>query len=298
MEKRILFICESAESFLVTAMVKNITAAGYEVLFCLPNPKDLSNLPVFPSLIIVYLDGEDTKYRGALSYLKDVKTSGSNISTNVFLIGNPIEIEAAYRTLPKDLVTGAFERPVNTTDLVTKLGLAFSGYSISEDVSGVEAGFKGDEDKTRKSVLIVDDDSTFLRSMRSELAKKFNVYITNSGNNAVSFLKERPVDLILLDYEMPVVSGLEVFRILRSEEETLNIPVIFLTSKDDKNTVMKVLEVHPENYLLKPIAPTILAKTVEEFFKKSASEKKTPAWQTSQDDAPAEMEMIDENFSL
>lgn len=300
MEKRVLFICESPESFLVAAMVKNITAAGYEVVFCRPKARDVSSLPSLPNLIIVYLDGDDTKYQEVLAFLEKIKNAGANISTHVFLIGNPIEIEASYRTLQKSSVSGAFERPVNTTDLVTKLDLAFSGYSLSEDVSGVEAGFKGEEDKSRKSILIVDDDTTFLRSMRTEMAKKFNVFITNSGMNAISFLKERPVDLILLDYEMPVVSGLEVFRILRSEEETFNIPVIFLTSKDDKKIVMKVMEVHPENYLLKPIAPTILANTVEDYFKKVAEGHAAATWKSSvsDDDAPAEMEMIDENFSL
>ena len=78
------------------------------------------------------------------------------------------------------------------------------------------------------------------------------------------------MDLILLDYEMPILSGLETFRILRSEQMTIDIPVIFLTSKDDKKIVMRVLEGKPENYLLKPISPSILTQTVEDFFAKQA----------------------------
>ncbi|MBQ4237310.1 MAG: response regulator [Treponema sp.] len=299
MEKKVLFICESAESFLVSTMIKNIKAAGYEVIYSSPNLRKITKISELPNLIVVYLDGDDTKYQETLEYLAKIKNSGANLSTHVFLIGNPIEIETAYRIIPKSYVSGVFERPVNTSDLVTKLGISVSGYSLSEDITGVEPGFKGGEVQDRKRVLIVDDDTTFLRSMRTEMAKKFNVYITNSGMNAVSFLKERPVDLILLDYEMPVVSGLEVFRILRSEEATVDIPVIFLTSKDDKNIVMKVLEVHPVNYLLKPIAPTILVKTVEEYFEKEAEGKlKNAMKQEEHPDAPAEMEMIDETFSL
>ena len=278
-------------------MVKNITAAGYEVIYSPPSMKKITKLEPLPNLIIVYLGGDDTKFQEPLEFLAKIKNSGININTHIFLIGNPIEIESTYRIIPKPLVSGIFQRPVNTADLVTKLGLAVSGYSLSEDINGVEAGFKGGEVQNHKRVLIVDDDTTFLRSMRTEMAKKFNVYITNSGMNAVSFLKERPVDLILLDYEMPVVSGLEVFRILRSEETTVNIPVIFLTSKDDKDIVMKVLEVHPVNYLLKPIAPTILVRTVEDYFNKVA-EGKLPANPKPYNDGPAEAEMIDENFSL
>ena len=69
--------------------------------------------------------------------------------------------------------------------------------------------------------------------------------------NAISLLTQHHVDLILLDYEMPVVSGLQVLEMLRSEPATANIPVIFLTAKDDRETVMKVVAAHPEKYLLK-----------------------------------------------
>lgn len=297
MGKKVLFVCESAENFLVKAMIKNITSAGFDVN-CVPRVVDFMSLPNTPDVIIVYLDGDDLKCHEALVKLENFKMSEQGSNSHILLIGNPIEIEAAYRGVKKEHVDTALQRPVNTTDLINKIKMACSGYSLDSENVQVEAGFKGDADKNRKSVLIVDDDTTFLRSMCGELGKKFNVYITNSGMNAISFLKERPVDLVLLDYEMPVVSGLEVFRILRSEEETFNTPVIFLTSKDDKKTIMKVLEVHPENYLLKPIAPTILANTVEDFFKKHAGEKKSESWTMDGEDAPAEMEMIDENFSL
>ncbi|HAK68087.1 MAG TPA: hypothetical protein DEO40_02470 [Treponema sp.] len=268
MEKRILFICESVESFLVTAMEKTLKTAGYEVVFSMPHPKEIDEMPNRPKIMMFYLDGDETKYNETLKFAaKQVAVRDSE--QYVFLIGNPIDIEGAYRAINKNLVAGAFERPVNTTDLITQLDLAVSGYSIDEAQKSVEHAFVGGEDTQKKTVLIVDDDTSFLRSMQTGLSKKFNVYITNSGMNAVSFLKERPVDLILLDYEMPVLSGLEVFRILRSEQETEKTPVIFLTSKDDKNIVMKVLEGKPANYLLKPISPTILAQTVEDYFKKA-----------------------------
>ena len=110
--------------------------------------------------------------------------------------------------------------------------------------------------------------------MQGLLAKNYNIYITNSGMNTITFLKDHSVDLILLDYEMPVLSGLEVFQILRTEPATANIPVIFLTSKDDKDIVMKVLSVKPVNYLLKPISPGILIQTVDNFFKEQEYKEK------------------------
>ncbi|MBQ1662301.1 MAG: hypothetical protein II054_07345, partial [Treponema sp.] len=149
-------------------MVKNITAAGYEVIYSPPSMKKITKLEPLPNLIIVYLGGDDTKFQEPLEFLAKIKNSGININTHIFLIGNPIEIESTYRIIPKPLVSGIFQRPVNTADLVTKLGLAVSGYSLSEDINGVEAGFKGGEVQNHKRVLIVDDDTTFLRSMRTE----------------------------------------------------------------------------------------------------------------------------------
>ncbi|MBR4004663.1 MAG: response regulator [Treponema sp.] len=268
MDKRVLFVNEAPENFLITAMEKSLESAGYEVIFAQPHPKEIKSISNLPKIFLVYLDGDETRYNATLTFFESlVKADQDN---HLFLIGNPIDIENSYRIIDKDLITKAFQRPVNTSDLITQLDIACSGYSIDSTNGGVQRSFTGSEDVNKKTIMIVDDDTSFLRSMQTSLSKKFNVYITNSGLNAVDFLKERKVDLILLDYEMPILSGLETFRILRSEQMTIDIPVIFLTSKDDKKIVMRVLEGKPENYLLKPISPSILTQTVEDFFAKQA----------------------------
>ncbi|MBQ7160066.1 MAG: response regulator [Treponema sp.] len=119
----------------------------------------------------------------------------------------------------------------------------------------------------KKRILVVDDDSTMLRTMNNWFSSKYEVFMANSGMNAISLLAQKKVDLILLDYEMPVVSGLQVFEMLKSEVATASIPVIFLTSKDDKETVMKVLAAKPEKYLLKTRPAEELIKSVDDFFR-------------------------------
>ena len=96
MEKKVLFICESAESFLVSTMIKNIKAAGYEVIYSSPNLRKITKISELPNLIVVYLDGDDTKYQETLEYLAKIKNSGANLSTHVFLIGNPIETSQTW----------------------------------------------------------------------------------------------------------------------------------------------------------------------------------------------------------
>ena len=289
MDKRVLFVNEAAESFLITAMEKSLENAGYEIVFALPHPKEIKAMSNLPKIFLFYLDGDETRYNATLTFFESLIVDDP--TRHLFLIGNPIDIENAYRIIDKDLITKAFQRPVNTSDLITQLDIACSGYSMDATNGGVQRSFTGSEDVNKKTIMIVDDDTSFLRSMQTSLSKKFNVYITNSGLNAVDFLKERKVDLILLDYEMPILSGLETFRILRSEQMTMEIPVIFLTSKDDKKIVMRVLEGKPENYLLKPISPSILTQTVEDFFAKQALGLNKKAVDPR---IPIELELLDE----
>ena len=74
-----------------------------------------------------------------------------------------------------------------------------------------------------------------------------------SGIQALKWLGKNKADLILLDHEMPVTSGPKVLEMLRSEEDTKNIPVMFLTGKGDKDSVMAVVALRPEGYFLKNI---------------------------------------------
>ena len=85
-----------------------------------------------------------------------------------------------------------------------------------------------------------------LRSFKAMLDSKYRVYIANSGINAFTFLGKTPVELILLDYEMPVASGPQVLEMIRSEPSMADIPVMFLTAKSDRESVMKVVNLHPE----------------------------------------------------
>ena len=85
-------------------------------------------------------------------------------------------------------------------------------------------------------------------------------------NEGVKIARENKVDLILLDHEMPVTSGPQVLEMLRSEEETKHIPVMFLTGKGDKESVMAVVELRPEGYFLKNIKKEELLEKLKEFF--------------------------------
>ena len=95
----------------------------------------------------------------------------------------------------------------------------------------------------------------------------------NSAANALSFLGMKQPDLILLDYEMPVCSGPQMLQMLRSETRTESIPVIFLTSKGDRESVREVLSLRPQGYLLKTMAFDQIIESIDKYFATEKSKK-------------------------
>ncbi len=105
------------------------------------------------------------------------------------------------------------------------------------------------------SILIVDDNPRNLQLISSLLKDQgYKLYITNSGENVMTFLKNIIPDLILLDIMMPEMSGFEVCRILKQQELYRDIPVIFLTAKNDIEDVVEGFEVGAVDYITKPFS--------------------------------------------
>lgn len=123
-------------------------------------------------------------------------------------------------------------------------------------------------DANAKQILIVDDDPTFCKMIRGWLKDYYKVSVVTSGTAAFAYLAKKNVDLILLDYDMPVTDGPKVLEMLRMEKTTAHIPVIFLTGISTKEEVNRVLSLKPNGYILKSTSFTDLLTYLEEFFKK------------------------------
>ncbi len=134
-------------------------------------------------------------------------------------------------------------------------------------VAEIEKYLMERETGAKPKVLVVDDSLTIRQGIKKLLGGDYDVSGVSSGVSAIRAITlERP-DLILLDYEMPVCDGRYVLEMLRSEAEFADIPVIFLTSKDDPESVKKVLELKPDGYLLKYLKPTEIKRRVDEFLR-------------------------------
>lgn len=88
------------------------------------------------------------------------------------------------------------------------------------------------------------------------------------GAMAIKYLAMSHPDLVLLDYEMPICDGRQVLEMIRAEAEFSDVPVIFLTGKNDRESVMKATALKPEGYLLKSMEPAQIVHAIDEFFEK------------------------------
>lgn len=246
MDKKVLIIGQAG--FMMNAIVNGIKKSDYDVEKTEAKIDVINKIESLPRLVILYLDSENTSDSRFLTYLKDFVLEKDLC---LFLVGEPEEVEEIREIIPDKAICKVMLRPLNVNDLVSELD---------------EAVRKETEAEARKKILIVDDDPTMLRMIKSLLGEKYLVYVAGSGMNAITFLATNKVDLILLDYEMPVISGAKVLEMIRSEVSTQNIPVMFLTAKNDKESVMQVLALKPEKYLLKTMPPEEWMKNIDDFF--------------------------------
>ncbi|MDE6926083.1 MAG: response regulator, partial [Acetatifactor sp.] len=97
----------------------------------------------------------------------------------------------------------------------------------------------------------------------------YEVITAKSGLSAFRNITLVRPDLVLLDYEMPVCNGSQFLEMLRSEKDLTDIPVIFLTSRVDRESIRKVIALKPERYLSKALPPKTVKEEIDHFFEQN-----------------------------
>lgn len=120
----------------------------------------------------------------------------------------------------------------------------------------------GVEVHKKPAILAVDDSGMELRNIKQIIGNQYDLTFATSGDGALDLLEDRTFDLILLDYEMPMMSGPEVFKKILENHKTKDIPVVFLTGVSEKDKILGVIKDHPAGYLLKPIDSDLLLSTI------------------------------------
>ena len=121
-------------------------------------------------------------------------------------------------------------------------------------------------DKPKKRILIIDDDPQYMKTIREWLKEDYAVTMTISGEQAFSWLKDNWADAILLDYELPVMPGPQIMEKLYDNEATRPIPVVVLTGKNDRESIMRIISMCPADYLLKNIGRDELLEKISKIL--------------------------------
>ncbi|MBQ3797823.1 MAG: response regulator [Butyrivibrio sp.] len=249
MDKKLLLISRGS-TFMVDAISSNLKNAGFSIYKCEPVIKEIEANTKDIGIILFYLGDYLDDVKEDIVYLKDICTE-NEISLSV--IGDDAEINALRQTISDGLIANVFKRPLDIKNLVS---------AMESVVLGREA------QALKKSILLVDDDASFLKMVKDWLSSDYRVTIVSSGMQAITYIARNRPDLILLDYEMPVTSGPQVLEMIRSEVGTSSIPVFFLTGKGDKESVTKVLSLKPEGYILKSAGKNELFSQINDYFER------------------------------
>ena len=122
------------------------------------------------------------------------------------------------------------------------------------------------EEKMR--ILAVDDNIINLATIEQELKNKYEVITVNSGARAIRYLNKEKPDLILLDIQMALMDGIETLREIRTMENGAAIPVIMLTARKDKETVIEGTKLGILDYVLKPFDSQDLHMRIDKALKR------------------------------
>ncbi|MCM1175400.1 MAG: response regulator [Blautia sp.] len=198
-----------------------------------------------------------------------------DIDTSIFFLLNSQYAQIPVLTIGTKDECGAFLkyyeetqfenliRPVENTKIMEavcrRLGLQ------KKDVE-MEAAERQKEQSGKKRILVVDDNGTTLRTMKAMLEEFYDIAIAVSGAQAITSIGRKRPDLILLDYEMPVCDGKMTLEMIRADEDMKDIPVVFLTSVNDRANIEAVLKLKPAGYFLKPAVKDKLLAEIDRIL--------------------------------
>ena len=124
---------------------------------------------------------------------------------------------------------------------------------------------------TKKRIVAVDDSNVVLKMLKNVLDKEeYELHPFSTGTRALEYLvqKDKIPDLIILDIEMPGMNGYELLERIKKMDHLNSVPVVFLTSHNQRKQVVKAVTDGANDYVVKPIDKDILEKKMRSLFRK------------------------------
>ena len=128
----------------------------------------------------------------------------------------------------------------------------------------------GNEESRQRSIVIVEDDEDIADSIRYNLEREgFRVRVAMTGEDALNLILARPPNLILLDLNLPHMSGFEMCRRLRAEAITARVPILILTARTDEADKVLGLNIGADDYITKPFGMRELVARVNAVLRRA-----------------------------
>ncbi len=243
-----VLIISSQETFSVHGMEMKLNEIGFNSIYVPLDIKQLQKQSENSELIVYYMDETVSDDPAFLVFLKDLCMEKEK---NLILIGRKEDYEELIKTVPINCVSAWFERPLDMKSFLDTVVDQFDKMLLQH---------------MRKTILIVDDDVTYMQMIREWLKDAYQVVMVNSGIKAIKWLTVNKADMVLLDYQMPITNGPQIFEMLKSDVDTDEVPVMFLTGQQNRESVMTAMKLKPVDYLLKTISKAELREKLDKYF--------------------------------
>lgn len=240
--KKILFLC-TKDAIMTKALMNKLKLVGGDPV-PVHNAQELEAGGETPFAAAVYYMNDDVGDCAGLHAALDALCARRG--TDVVCVGSKEQYDVFLRDVSAGRAPTLFERPLNMEAFLERV-LGGQGTAAQ-----------------KKRVLIVDDDANYREFICDWLKSDYEVTLANGGEQALKLLSAQKCDLVLLDYEMPVLSGPETMERICSLPEGKRPPVVFLTGNEDETCIRQILDMRPEGYLLKTVNRQQLLAKVEE----------------------------------
>ena len=259
---KVLLISQGA-SFTMDSLAKSLHKEMIMTQKCLADPEEVKKNAVGTDVILLY---GGTYIQNSILLFDYLKKLCEETHIHLGVIGYDSEINDVEYLVSEENISFKIKRPFDMKELVEAINKCAEENRAAEDSSEPDT-VKAPVREKKHQILLCDDDIMFLKMMQDRLSSKYNVTAAKSGVQAISFISQHKTELILLDYEMPITSGPQVMEMIRSEENSKDIPIVFLTGKSDRDSVMSVMKLKPQGYLLKSTKKEDIIASIDNFFK-------------------------------
>ena len=243
-----ILLISSGSGFTADALDNNLKKAGFTTVFAVPDVKVIENCRADCDIVLLLAGDYVYESSEALVYIKDL-TADDDIPLCV--IAYDQELAEIEKYIPEERFRRIFKRPFDAKNIAEEMTV------VVEDVA---------KNRVEKRILLVDDDPTFLKMLQGWLSDRYRITAVKSGMQAITYIAHHMPDLILLDYDMPITPGPQIMEMIRSEISASKVPIIFLTGKSDRESIMNVMRLKPQGYLLKSMSKEAIVAAVDNYF--------------------------------